>query len=172
MRIAPAPAHAPARRGECGGAWPPEVACPAGRRARSAPDVVLRTQHDAALAVEARGNAAPLPGPRGAPARLPGAAQQGGRPRPQPPAREAAARGPRAPLAARRRHADGALPHLQVGLRAAPEVVDDLLAGDQPQVLDPVGVQAVVGDAVDVDVVDALAAALAVDEIPSKERNG
>ena len=51
----------------------------------------------------------------------------------------------------------GALPHLEVGLGAVGHVVDDLLAGDLAQVLDPVGVQAVVVDAVGVDVVRARA---------------
>ena len=64
------------------------------------------------------------------------------------------------------RDALGALPHLQVGLGAAGHVVDDrvaVLAGDLAQVLDPVGVEAVLRDAVDVDVVDPLAGVLLVD---------
>ena len=88
----------------------------------------------------------------------------------QPHAREPAPREPRPRRPAAGRDAVGALPHLQVGLRPAPEVVDDRLARLAPQVLDPVRIEAVVGDAVDVDVVDALAAALLLDRDLPVER--
>src|SRR5690606_19074506 len=56
--------------------------------------------------------------------------------------------------------ADRALPHLQVRLRAALHVAHDPRPGELAQVLDPVRVEPVVGHAVDVDVVHALAGAL------------
>ena len=67
----------------------------------------------------------------------------------------------------------GALPHLQVGLGAVGHVGDDLVAGELAEVLDVVGEEPVVGDAVGVDVVDAGAGALLVMTVPpSKVRNG
>ena len=58
---------------------------------------------------------------------------------------------------------DRTLPHLQIGLGAARHVLDDLVPRDPPEVLDPVRVEAVVRDAVGVDVVTARAALLVVD---------
>ena len=95
---------------------------------------------------------------------LPGRQQQRLRAQPQPrPSQPARREAPLRGQAVVGVDADRALPHLQVGLGAAAEVADDPLAGDPAQVLDPVGVEAVVGDAVGVDVEDALAAALALE---------
>ena len=70
------------------------------------------------------------------------------------------------------RDAVGPLPHLQVGLGAAGEVVDDLVAGELAQVLEPVGVQAVVGDAVVLMSVALPARCLSIVCLPSKDLNG
>src|SRR5206468_8553659 len=50
--------------------------------------------------------------------------------------------------AARRADPAGTLPHLEVGLGAVRHVLRELRAAHTPQVLEPVRVQAVVGDAV------------------------
>src|SRR3954454_2133564 len=107
---------------------------------------------------------APAPHARPARRRLPGRAQQRLVGRVEHHAPEPARGEPRARRLARlHRHAVRSLPHLEAGLGAAAHVVDDLVAGDLAQVLDPVGIQPVVRDAVLVDVEDALAAALAVE---------
>src|SRR2546423_1640674 len=82
--------------------------------------------------------------------------------RPAPAARERTDR----LVAAGHRNAVGALPHLEVGLGAVPQVLRQLLAADPAQVGEPVGVQAVVGDAVLVVVEGPLAGLLALERQP------
>ena len=141
---------------------------------------VRRDERRAAARREDRGDAhlverAPLhaPAPDAAVAllRLAGAAQEaaGGKAELDE-AHAPAAQLARARAAARPGHALGALPHLQVRLGAVRHVVDDLVAAELAQPLDPVGEEAVVGDAVLVDVERALAALLLVDRHAAVER--